>query len=317
MILITGGRGYVGSAIAKSLKQQCQDKKIIISSQKVQSEKYWEGSDFLYTHFDCFNQEALRTLCQNVEIIIHLAALDETKTEEDPNLALQVNTLGTLNLLEAAKSAGVKRFIYFSTAHVYGTPLSGILSEETLAKPLTHYALTHKFAEDYALTFTYKNPEFYSTIFRLSNAIGVPGNVNCQRWTLLVNDLCKQAITQQRLVLCSKGLQYRDFITLADVSAAVQYFLNDVSPVKAQGIFNLGSGTSMRVIEMTQLIQERCSVLFDFLPPIVTPESQQLGMCHDQFIYSNKKILELGFQFNHDLEQAVDETLLLCQKLFG
>lgn len=316
MILITGGRGYVGSAIAKNLKQQYQDKKIIISSQKAQSEQCWEGSDFLYAHYDCFNQEALRALCQNVEAIIHLAAIDETKTEQDPNLALQVNTLGTLNLLEAAKLTGVKRFIYFSTAHVYGTPLSGILSESSCTKPLTHYALTHKFAEDYVLAYSYKNPEFCSTVFRLSNAIGVPGNVNCQRWTLLVNDLCKQAVTQQQLVLRSTGLQYRDFITLADVGVAVKYFLNDAPPIKAQGVFNLGSGISMRVIEMAQLIQQRYKALFDFLPPIIRPASQQVEADHDQFMYSNKKIVELGVQFNHDLARAIDETLLFCHKLF-
>lgn len=80
--------------------------------------------------------QTMGSLCSDIDCVVHLAALNENDCLLDPVRAAGVNTVATLRLLEAAAEADVKRFIYISTAHVYGSPLDGFLDEYTLCRPV-------------------------------------------------------------------------------------------------------------------------------------------------------------------------------------
>lgn len=97
-------------------------------------------------------------------------------------------------------------------------------------------------------------------------------NVNC--WTLLVNDLCLQAVQNKNLVLRTLGLQKRDFITLNDVSMAVEHLLKIDISSEENGVFNVGSRHSITIFEMANLIACRCEALLGFKPNILRPEER-------------------------------------------
>jgi UDP-glucose 4-epimerase len=109
-----------------------------------------------------------------------------------------------------------------STTHVYG-PQVGRLEETTLPAPRHPYATSHRAAEDAVLA---ASGNFTAMVLRLSNGFGAPTHAQANCWTLLVNDLCRQAVTDCTLRLRSAGLQHRDFIPLADVTRIVDHMLH-------------------------------------------------------------------------------------------
>ena len=140
---------------------------------------------------------------------------------------LERNGIPTI-VMGAAKDivewCGVPRFLYFSTAHVYGSSLEGTITEQTCPRNLHPYATSHLAGEQAVLEAAQRGA-IRGVVFRLSNAFGAPvsSEVNC--WMLLVNDLCRQAVTTGELALRTAGLQLRDFVTLEDVTRAVLHVL--------------------------------------------------------------------------------------------
>src|ERR1051326_4797952 len=222
-ILITGGLGYVGGRIARALAEQTDFALLLGTRHSKLPKPAWlkRGS---VIPLDVTGGQALHDVWKGVRFVLHLAAMNEIESAKDPAGAVTVNTLGTLKLVQAAERAGVERFIYFSTAHVYGVPLAGSITEATLPRPVHPYAMTHRAAEDFVLA-AHDRKTMGGLVLRLSNGFGAPIRPEVNRWTLLVNDLCRQAVTARKLVLQSSGLQQRDFVTLSDVARAVLHCL--------------------------------------------------------------------------------------------
>jgi UDP-glucose 4-epimerase len=194
---------------------------------------------------------ALAKAVTGVRAVIHLAAPDELLSRKDPTEALEVTGQGTHRLLQAALEAGVPRFLYFSTFHVYGPWIRGRITEETATRPVHPYAITHRLAEDYVNWFRHEY-RIQTLILRLSNAIGWPADPLVDRGTLVFNDLCRQAVLNGHLRLRSDGSQVRDFIMLTDVARAVEHCL-DLSDW-GDGLFNLGSGRTLSVLQLAEAI---------------------------------------------------------------
>ncbi len=313
-VLITGGLGYVGGRVVSTLADYSQYNLRITSQRDQRNLPGWlkKGS---IIKFDICSEQNLDQLCQGVKYIIHFAALNEIDSAKDPQKALLVNTLGTLKLLQAAERAGVERFIYFSTAHIYGAPLVGTISEQSVAKPVHPYAITHYAAEHFVLASNHYQ-KLQGIVLRLSNGIGSPTDPNVNRWTLISNDLCRQAVTAGKLTLRSSGMQQRDFITLHDVGKAVVHFLQ-LSPILLEdGLFNLGGKTSMRVIDLARHIADRCYTVLGFEPKIEYPEPQE-GEVSKNLDYRINKLESTGFTLSGNIDDEIDATLRLCQKAFG
>lgn len=313
-ILVTGANGYLGGRVFQDLAAS--------DNTKLRRAVFEDESNFtknLYKSetvtMDVLNDAEVRSACENVSCVIHLAALNEVACARDPEGALQVNALGTLKLLKAAQEAGVERFIYFSTAHVYGSPLQGQITEETLTKPIHPYAITHRVAEDFVLASS-SGSKMQGFVIRLSNALGSPVHPLVDRWSLLVNDLCRQIVNTGKIQLNSSGLQERDFIPIKDVCSAIRFFIDFPNDRLGDGLYNLGGDASWAIIDMAAAIANRCQALFGFLPPIIRPE-QKLNEKHEPLFYSIEKLKKAGFKLEADIIDAIDETLLFCDKHFS
>lgn len=305
VILITGGTGYLGGRISAFLAGQLPFLLRLTTLEPA------DGPAEV-TVMDLLNTEQVEQACQGVRYVIHLAAMNEIDSGRDPAGAVKVNTQGTVNLLQAAQKQGVQRFIYFSTAHIYGAPLQGYIDENTMPRPVHPYAITHKAAEDFVLA----SREMEPVVIRLSNAIGTPTHPEVDRWTLVVNDLCRQAVTRGAMELKSSGLQWRDFIAMSDVCRAVLHLLQMSAGQLAHGIFNLGGENPVQIYEIARMIARRCHALLGFEPPVKRPAAFP-GEEYKKIDYSISRLKATGFVLSGKVEQEIDETLLFCKKNFG
>lgn len=313
-VLITGGFGYVGGRIVRHLAGRSDIRICIGGRQREVVPPSWLAGGSMAS-LDMMSYDSLLKACSGIETIVHLAALNEIDSILDPEKALLVNGLGTLKLLQAAKEAGVSRFIYFSTAHVYGAPLAGHISEKSLPRPVHPYAITHHIAEDFVLA-AHDRKELTGIVLRLSNSFGAPADATVNRWSLLINDLCRQAATSGVLTLQSSGLQRRDFIALEDVARSTEHFLFLAPALCGDGLFNLGGESPYKIIEIAERVAKRCQVVLGYTPEVCRPEplpdevSADLKYCID-------KLKSTGFTLTGNMDGEIDATLLLCKKAFG
>ena len=313
-ILITGATGYLGGRIAKSLsKNNSYFLRLTSTGNKIKSLRGLKNSENIVLNL--LAKGKFDKICSGVKVIIHLAAMNSHDCEDDPVKAVLVNTVGTLRLLEAARRQKVKKFIYFSTAHVYGRPLTGKITESLPTKPAHPYSITHRAAEDFVLSENDPNG-LSGTVIRLSNAVGTPidPGVNC--WSLIANVLCRQAAATNKLVLETAGLQSRDFISIENVYQALAHILSLPDDAIRGQIFNLGSGKSMRIIDLAKLIQGRCKRILGSTPEIKTPDSPS-GKELQRLDYRIDKIKSTGFKPIDSLTKEIDNTLIFCQRNFS
>jgi len=309
-ILITGGLGYLGGRIAAHLATagHC----VTATSRWRQPSPVWlPQMRVLAPAWD--SPKELAEACAGIDCVVHLAAMNEIYSALDPVGALRVNGLASLVLQKAAQDAGVRRFVYFSTAHVYGAPLAGRICEVTLPRPRHPYAITHRVAEDFVLA-AQAARQLEGVVIRLSNGFGVPMTAGVDRWTLLVNDLCRQAVTSGELRLQSAGTQLRDFITLDDVGRAVQHLLELDSLSLGDGLFNLGDRT-LSVFEMAQKVASRAATLLGREVPIFRLSDN--GELPLYLSYECAKLKATGFALRSAMDDEIDSTLALCQHAFG
>ena len=311
-ILITGGFGYLGGRLAQFL-QQSGNHTIILGSRDRRTKPEWLlNSDIV--KIDWHSSDSLNQICKGVDVIIHLAGMNATECAADPLAALEFNGVATARFIQAAVSQNVKRFIYFSTAHVYTSPLTGDINENTLPKSYHPYATSHRAAEDVVLASHAKN-EIECVIIRLSNSFGAPVHKDVNCWRLLVNDLCKQVITTNKMVLNSSGLQRRDFIAMNDVCGATLHLMNYDLKSITRPIFNLGGDWALTVWEMSKLIARVYNEYFGAEPSLVRkdplPDEKSPELNYDIGL-----IRSTGFKLHSEYEKEIKELLKFCNASF-
>ena len=218
-----------------------------------------------------------------------------------------------MKLLKSAKKNKVSKFLYFSTAHVYRSPLIGKISEELLPRPLHPYSITHRVAEDYVIGDVCQQ-RLSASVFRLTNAVGSPitPQVNC--WTLVVNDFCRQVVTSNSIKVYSNKFLQRDFIPISSICSVVSSSLD--SNVLDGEIVNLSSGVAITLQSLAIMIADRSEVVLGFKPRIsFLGSSSEVGT--SELIISNSKLSNLGFKVDSNLSDEIDQLLLNCNKWFS
>ncbi len=303
-VLVTGAYGYLGGRIVEALSRSGID---TYGGSRIGR----EGQKERVTDYE--DPDSLAKACEGMDAIVHLAGSNEIEAARDPAKAIYETAGFTQRLAKAAASSGVHRFIYFSTVHVYGSPLEGTLSEVSPARPAHPYSIAHRAAEDYALMEGNRGG-METAVVRLSNAFGYPTRPDVDRWSLLVNDLCKQAAERGSMTLASSGTQLRDFIPLADVCAGVDCLLE--AKLDAYPVYNLGSGHSESVYDMACSISSRCASILGHEVPVTRPiaADKQKAL---EFNLVIRKILNTGYSPRNCAEVELDQMLKLCDQWFG
>lgn len=314
-ILITGGVGYLGGRLVKYLLENTKHDVHIASRGQSKLPEWAAGLKIV--KIDWNDKDSLLEICNGVDVVIHLAGMNAQDCSIDPVSALEVNGLFTARLLRAAVTKKVKRFIYMSTAHVYSSPLIGVINEESCPLNLHSYATSHRAGEDVVLAAQLKK-EIEGIVIRLSNSFGAPADASVNCWMLLVNDLCRQALKNNTMTLHSSGIQKRDFITLTDTIKAVNHLIELPLDSLGNGVFNVGGRWPISVLEMTELLSERV-FLKTGKKPVIHRNKNFIDEKETSLDFEMTKLINTGFvpSSHKQVNQELDELISFCIKEFS
>lgn len=310
-LLVTGARGYVGGRLCRFLAEYSSHEVVCGS----RSATHGMAGTFAAAVTDWSSEESLYKACEGAEAVVHLAAMNAADCAADPAGALAMNGVATARLLQAAKKAGVRRFIYLSTAHVYGSPLTGAISENSWPCPLHPYATSHRAAEDIVLAAD-KLGQIEGIVLRMSNAFGAPADPDANCWDLLFNDLCRQAVTTGGMTLRSSGMQRRDFLPMTDVCRAILHFLDLPLARQDRRLFNLGGNWSPTVFEAANIAADRCAPLLGARPSVSRVEPA-VGEVAADLSYVTDALQQTGFRLSADRTAEIDALISFCMKTYG
>lgn len=282
------------------------------------SRSFHEGPDWCgggqVVKTDWTDESVLRSICSSVDVVVHASGMNAQDCAKDPVAALQFNGVSTASLAGVAATAGVKRFIYLSTAHVYAAPLVGRLDEDVLPQNHHPYATSHLAGEKAAL---YAGRQAMDTVvLRLSNAFGRPvmKDVNC--WMLLVNDLCRQAVVTGELKLQTSGMQMRDFLPISEACRLMGSVVETTGRRMPHSIVNVGASVSMSVLEMAERIRRRCKLTLGFEPTLVIPEVRADAPAAG-LNYSTERLQQFKVTLDPNPDAELDDLLQFCQLHFS
>lgn len=312
-VLITGGLGYLGGRIATHLASVAPEISLRLMTRRGEDRIPEWAQQFEIGRADLVSPSSLKALVSGIDTVIHLAAVDEVESLRNPELALRVNGNGTYSLLQACHAQGVARFVYVSTFHVYGPKARSPITEETPTRPVHPYAITHRLAEDLVNWYQHSY-EMTTLILRLSNGYGFPADPWVQRWTLVFNDLCRQAVQNGEIRLRSRGTQHRDFISLTDVGRAIRHLLALPGSEWQDGLFNLGGECSMSILQVAQRIAAEYSQRFGKEIPITLGGAEE-AQTAAPVRFSIDKLKRTGFLLAGNMSEEVAGTFELCGAL--
>jgi UDP-glucose 4-epimerase len=249
----------------------------------------------------------LEEACRGTNAVINLASMAERFCSLDPQAALRVNGGGTLSLASAAAAAGVLRFVQVSSCKIYGDNLQGAVTEETPPRPRSHYAITHRLAEDYAIS-----QQANCVVVRLANGFGAPVDARVDCWDIIVNQMCRQAVVDRQIVIRSSGRAWRNFVPMQDVVRALQYAIEGAPA----GIYNMGAPHSMTLAGTAEQVAVLCEKTFGWRPSIKLGPGAP-GERNPPLDYRSEKLARTGFASRASFEEEVTATLLMAMRGLG
>jgi UDP-glucose 4-epimerase len=312
-VLIIGGFGFLGGRLAKHLFRTGYE--VVLGTRNFRAPPAClPDAEVVAIRLDDFDK--LVKIFDDVNVVIDAAGMNALECALDPAEALRVNGEVTKCLANAACQAGVEKFIYISTAHVYANPLIGTITEQTNPINLHPYATSHLCGE-YAVLRMNQSGKMNAAVLRLSNVFGRPSDKSVNCWMLLVNELCKQAIEKNQLILKTSGMQQRNFIALSQFCWVVEQFLTNSTSFGPTGIYNVGTVKSYSILEVAKLIQKRCFEVLGYKPILKIANDAPIPL-NTQLTYSVDKLSALGIKFNQfDFVAEIDDLLQFCKREFS
>ncbi|MBC1237310.1 UDP-glucose 4-epimerase [Nostoc linckia z18] len=295
-VLVTGGAGYVGAILVPKLLQAGYAVKVL--------DLYLYGKDVLAgvkdnpnleeIEGDIRDRQLLEKIMPGCDAVIHLACIsNDPSFELDPDLGRSINYDAFFDLVDVAKDSGVKRFIYASSASVYGIKETENVTEELPLMPLTDYSRYKALCEEVLLS--KREPGFVTFIVRPASICGYSPR---QRLDLVVNIFTNQAINNGKITVFG-GDNKRPSLHIQDMA---QLYLNSLQwPDEAIDgkIFNVGY-ENYTVTEIAEMTRE---VVGESVQIVTTPTNDT----RSYHISSEKIKQELGFVPSHTVENAIQD----------
>lgn len=240
--LVTGGSGFIGSHMAQNLAAQGERVRILddLSTGRIENlASFREQVEFVQA--DIRRLDAIRPHFEGVDYVLHLAAMPSVpRSVADPVTSNAVNVEGTLNVLLAARDAGVKRVVFAASSAAYGDNPRMPRVETLLPAPLSPYALTKVTGEYYCQVFA-RLYRLETVALRFFNIFGPRQNPYSQ-YTGVLSKFITCYIRRETAVIFGDGEQSRDFTYVANVVDAVLKACK--APGASGGVFNVGVGES-------------------------------------------------------------------------
>ena len=308
-LLITGGLGNLGSWLTDYFCRHTDYQVSVLASRR---RPILTDLDFTFIACNIADRQAVRESLngRTFDYVVHTASVNDYFKENFAEDALRVNARGTRNLLDHFKDqAGLRQFVYFSTFQVYGQR-SGDITEETLPEPKNDYGTTHLFAEYYLKQF-HANHGLPYAIFRLTNSYGCPKDTDSSKWYLVLNDLARMAVTEQKIVLKSNGQASRDFIWMGDVCDIVHQTLELPEPL--DDTFNISGEQTFRMIDVATSVQQAYQEVYGEHLPIEINEADTNQYADDLQVSSQKLRQRIPFTSQNRFQEEAKKIFELLQ----
>ena len=270
-VLITGGAGFIGSHLVDALLASGYEVRVLdnLSTGK-RSNLPLDNPRVELLEGDVADAERVARAAVGMTAVVHLAAVASVQASvDDPVSTHQSNFVGTLNLCEAMRKAGVKRVVYASSAAVYGNNGEGAsIDEATTKAPLTPYA-SDKLAGEYYLDFYRRQHALEPVIFRFFNIFG-PRQDPSSPYSGVISIFSERVQQGLPITVFGDGEQTRDFMYVEDlVKVLVEAIEAQEAPV---GAINVGWNRTTTLKQVLQALEEAVGSL-----PAVTYGSARSG----------------------------------------
>ncbi len=300
--LVTGGAGFIGSHLTEELVAGgCRVTVLDNLSTGHRRNIDHLGDRITFVEGDIRDADLLAQVTQGCDVVFHQAAVvSVTKSVQNPAQACEVNDLGTVRVLDAARRSGVRRVVLASSSAVYGDDPRLPKTEQMAPKPMSPYAV-QKLAGEY-------NAAVFSGLFGLEtvclryfNVFG-PRQDPSSPYSGVISIFMTRAVAGRPPTIYGDGGQTRDFVYVADV---VQANLLAATRTKAAGrIFNVGTGAATRIRALWELIGALSGVRID--PRF---DSARAGDIRDSVSDIGEIAAALGFTPRVTLRRGLIDTL--------
>lgn len=251
--LVTGGCGFIGSHLTQMLLAEGHEVIVIdnLACGRIENlSEFKDNRNLKYHNVDIRDRASIESLFAGVDWVFHMAGLaDIVPSIEQPDEYYATNVTGTLNVLQSALTAGVKRVIYAASSSSYGIPDNFPTAESSEIKPQYPYALTKYMGEELVLHWsrTYKLP---AISLRLFNVYG-PRSRTTGAYGAVFGVFLAQKLAGKPYTVVGDGQQTRDFTYVTDVAAA--FIAAAKSSISGEAI-NVGSGNHYSVNYLVSLL---------------------------------------------------------------
>lgn len=250
---VTGVNGYIGSVLAPYLMERgvsvvgfdvgyYRDGWLYSDNKQLRVQPYTLNKDL---------REVVPADLEGCEAVVHLAELsNDPLGQNNPRVTHEINHGGSVRLAEAARSAGIRRFVYTSSCSVYGAGTGEFLDETAPPNPQTAYAECKVLVERDVGAMA--GPDFCPVFLRNATAYGPSPRM---RFDIVLNDLTAMAHTTRRIAMTSDGSPWRPVVHVQDICEAVyRSLLAPEAAIKGK-IFNVGqSSENYRVRELAEIV---------------------------------------------------------------
>jgi len=221
-ILITGGWGFLGSNLAKSLIEKGHTVDIVDMTYNDRNVRDFYKGIITY-HYDISNKAVWKTLpMEKYDVIYHFAAnVSHIKAEKDPYIDVDANIKGTINLCEAVKDLRSKpRVIYSCSRSVYGKTKQMPVNESHPTDPVDAYGISKLAAEKYLQKYSYHN-DIPAVSFRMANLVGPRQGLHTRAYQM-ISWIFRCVARDETVGFWGDGLQTRDFLYVGDAVRAYE-----------------------------------------------------------------------------------------------
>ena len=292
--LVTGGAGFIGSHIVDRLRARGDEVRILDDFSRGKRENIPQGVEVV--EGSVADLETAQRAVAACDFVIHQAAIPSVpRSVKDPVSSNRANVDGTLNILVAARDAGVKRLVFAGSSSVYGESAVLPKREDMRPAPLSPYALQKLIGEQYCQMFTrlYGLETVTTRYFNVFGPRQQPGSPYSGVISLFI-----EALAQGKAPMVhGDGRQTRDFTFVAD---AVSATVAAATRGKPGGVYNIGGGSRVELLDVFELIRRvtRQPVKPDRI-------DSQRGDMRDTYADTTRARADLGFAPTVTLEQGL------------
>lgn len=248
-VLVTGGAGFIGSALVKALVKSGNE--VVVLDNLLRGNKLDKAilSVIEFIEGDVRDIEVVKKAVSGVDIIYHFAAiLGVDVVADEPMETMETETIGMQNIVTSAISAGVSKIVYASTSGVYGhSAISKSVTEDIKLDPRTSYAISKRFNEIY-LAAVYEEKGLSSVSVRFFNVYGKK-----QDRRMVIPRFFEQALSGEAITVYGNGQQTRDFTFIDDTVVACLELADKVDGCE---IVNIARGKEYSILELAEKIKE-------------------------------------------------------------